>query len=379
MWLMVGHEGLQYGGGPGGGEAGTAVTACHSPQASHPAKAAPFRARRDDGESRRDACTDRAAASRGQEHRRNRATAGRERADGAAPVRSLPRRGHRRTTRPTPIRAAAISLSGEQRVALIGLACRPPTEAGQPITHWSASELRDAFLRAEEGVPISVRTIGRVLDEAQLQPHRQRYFLTSRDPLYDQKRRDIVGLYLHPPEGATILSLDEKPSIQVLGRKHPDLPMRTSYPVAREFEYVRHGVVHLFAAFNVRSGHVLAHVEDKKTRFEFIDLLERCAWRYRRGDVHCVLDNASYHFAPEVKTWLAERPRFRLHFTPTHASWLNQIECWFSLIARKAVRRSVADDKDTMRALLLDYVSHWNSQAHPFNWAYGEELLERVA
>jgi len=154
-----------------------------------------------------------------------------------------------------------------------------------------------------------------VLSEANLKSHRHRYFLTSRDPLYEEKRRDIVSLYLGQPVGATVLCLDEKPSIQVLGRKHPDLPMRLGYPVTyREFEYVRHGVLNLFAAFNVRTGRVLADVQEKKTRFEFIELLEPWAWHYKRGDVHCVLDNASYHSAPEVKDWLAQHPRFQFPF-----------------------------------------------------------------
>jgi DDE superfamily endonuclease len=224
---------------------------------------------------------------------------------------------------------------------------------------------------------VSDRTVARVLSEANLKPHRHRYFLTSRDPRYEEKRRDIVGLYLRPPAGATVLCLDEKPSIQVLGRKHPDLPMRLGHPVVyREFEYVRHGVLNLFAAFNVRTGRVLADVQEKKTRFEFIELLEQCAWHYKRGDVHCVLDNASYHSAPEVKDWLAQHPRFQFHFTPTHASWLNQVECWFSLISRKAIRRGTFDCKNDLHSALMAYVSHWNGQAHPFDWAYGEKLLE---
>jgi transposase len=214
-----------------------------------------------------------------------------------------------------------------------------------------------------------------VLRSAQLQPHRSRYFLTSRDPLYDEKLRDIVALYLSPPPGATILSIDEKPSIQALSRKYPDLPMRPGEPVAREFEYVRHGVMHLFAGFNVRTGHVLGRVYQHKTRAEFIDFLERCAWRYRQGPVHCVLDNASYHSTPEVKAWLAEHPRFVFHFTPTHASWLNQVECWFSILSRKVLRRGAHSSRRDLARKLLDYIEYWNAQAHPFDWAYGEELI----
>ena len=267
--------------------------------------------------------------------------------------------------RPAPKRQTAKALAGDQRVALIALACRGPTDVGRGITHWSAAELGIAFAVHPDGGDVSARTVGRVLAEAQLKPNLQRYFLTSHDPHYDEKRRDFVQLYLRPPAGATVLCLDEKPSIQVLGRRYPDLPMKPGYPVYREFEYVRHGVLHLFAAFNVRSGRVLADVQEKKTRFEFIELLDQCAWHYKRGDVHCVLDNAFYHFAPEVKDWLAQHPRFHFHFTPTHASWLNQVECWFSLILRKAIRRGVFDCKGDLHSALMAYVSHWKAKPIP--------------
>jgi transposase len=290
-------------------------------------------------------------------------------------VRSIHRPRHEGASRPAQTRQAAISLFAKQRVALIALACRPPREVGTAITHWSAEELRREFILVPDGADISADTIARVLASAQLQPHRQRYYLTSRDPLYDEKRRDIVRLYLDPPPGATVLCLDEKPNIQALGRKHPDLAMRPGYPLAREFEYVRHGVLHLFAAFNVRSGRVDAEVYKNKTRWEFIEFLEQLAWRYRQGAVHAVVDNASYHSTPEVKAWLAAHPRFVFHFTPTHASWLNQVECWFSILTKKAVARGVFNSQRELRAALLDFVVHWNLRAHPFNWAYGEELI----
>jgi transposase len=235
--------------------------------------------------------------------------------------------------------------------------------------------LRAAFARAAEGADISADTIGRILKGAQLQPHRHHYFLQSRDPLYDEKRRAIVRLYLEPPPGATILSLDEKPNIQALSRRHPDLPMRPGRPVLREFEYVRHSVVHLFAAFNVGTGRIIAHVQREKTHVEFIELLERCAWYHRREPVHCIVDNASYHSTPAVKAWLADHPRFRFHYTPTHASWLNQVECWFSILDAKALRRGSFESQHALAEAIREYIAHWNAQAHPFNWTYGEELL----
>jgi len=291
-------------------------------------------------------------------------------------VRSLHGDGDGGAARPTQVRQTPVSLSPKKRVALIGLACRPPAEVGKPVTHWSAEDLRDAFAQRRDGADVSADTIARELAAAELQPHRQRYFLTSKDPAYDEKLADIVGLYLDPPAGATILCLDEKPSIQAVSRKHEDLPMRVGHPVAyREFEYVRHGVLNLFAAFNVRTGRVLADVQEQKTRAQFIELIERCAWYYRQGPVHCVLDNAAYHFTPEVQAWLREHPRFVFHFTPKHASWLNQVECWFSILSKKVLRRGSFDDKKALASALTDFIVHWNANAHPFAWAYGKELI----
>jgi transposase len=287
-------------------------------------------------------------------------------------VRTLYQRRRRWSSRPAQIGPTARSLSGEQRIALIGLACRPPSI----ISHWSAAELREAFAASADGADIGTRTVARVLDEAEIQPHRIRYFLTSRDPEFDQKRRDIVGLYLRPPEDATVLCLDEKPSIQALGRKNPDLPLRPGLPLYREFEYVRHGVVHLFAAFNTRSGRVLGEVQNKKTRFEFIELLDLCAWHYKRGQVHCVLDNAQYHKAPEVKDWLAAHPRFHFHFTPTHGSWLNQVELWFQQLSSKVLRRGVFNSTAELHSAIMAFISHWDGNPQRFNWVYGAEFLD---
>lgn len=223
---------------------------------------------------------------------------------------------------------------------------------------------------------MSASLITRTLRESQLQPHRCRYYLTSTDPNYDDKVRNIVGLYLRPPAGATVLCLDEKPNIQALSRRHPELPMRVGYPEAREFEYVRHGVVHLFAAFNARTGHVVADVFEHKNRWTFLEFLDQLAWRYRSGPVHCVLDNASYHFTAEVQEWLRRHPRFSFHFTPTHASWINQVEVWFSLVGRKVVARGSFASKAALREALLAYAAYWNLDAHPFDWTWGAELLD---
>ncbi len=294
-------------------------------------------------------------------------------------VRPLHERRDRQSSRPAQIGSTAQALSGEQRIALIALACRPPWDAGEAISQWSSAELRDAFAASADGATVSASTVARVLDAAEIQPHRVRYFLTSRDPEFDQKRRDIVSLYLRPPAGSTVLCLDEKPSIQALSRKHADLPLVPGRPLYREFEYVRHGVVHLFAAYNTRSGRVLGEVQEKKTRFEFIELLDLCAWHYKSGDVHCVVDNAQYHKAPEVKDWLAAHPRFHFHFTPTHGSWLNQVELWFQQLSSKLLRRGVFASKAELHSAIMAFLSRWNADPRRFNWVYGAEFLGREA
>jgi hypothetical protein len=142
---------------------------------------------------------------------------------------------------------------------------------------------------------------------------------------------------------------------------------------------VRHGVVHLFAAFNVRSGFVLGEVYDDKTHVELIDLLDRCAFRYRQGPVHCILDNAGYHSTPEVERWLSAHPRFRFHFTPTHGSWLNQVESWFSILAAKVLRRGAFETHSQIRDAILAFIAYWNGRAHGWDWKYGsKEILGTV-
>lgn len=295
---------------------------------------------------------------------------------GAALVRPVREAGSTGVAGQAQAWTAPDSLSAAQRVLLIGLACRPPREADDsPLPCWSQTDLRDAFVRQPWGEPVGVRTIGRILDEAQLQPHRQLYWCTSRDPRYEEKLLDVVRLYLQPPSGASVLSIDIKTCIQALGRKHPDIPMQPGIPLRRDFEYVRHGIVDLFASFNVRTGQVLGGTFDRHRHEEFIQFMEQVAFHHRQGEVHCILDNASYYTHPDVRRWLDRHDRFVFHFTPTHASWLNQIECWFSILGRKLLRRSVFNSKAELRAAIVAFIERWNAQAHPFNWAYGEELL----
>jgi transposase len=286
-------------------------------------------------------------------------------------VQPLRRQGARGTTRPTPLGTAADSLSDGQRAKLIGIACRSPADFGVPHTHWSRKTLGEALARQRDLPHISPRTVGRELNRADLQPHRQRMWLNSHDPRYDEKLADVVALYTDPPRGATVLCFDEKTSIQALERKHPDLPMRPGQPICREFEYVRHGVTHLLGALDVRTGLVFGGFCQQRGRTEFVQFMDLLAAEYPRGPVHLILDNLNTHSGPAVEAWLQRHPRFVFHFTPFHASWLNQIENWFGRLTNKVLRRGSFTSVPDLQAKIRDYIRYHNiHDARAIHWTY---------
>jgi transposase len=227
---------------------------------------------------------------------------------------------------------------------------------------------------------ISARTVGRELDRADLQPHRQRMWLNSHDPRYDEKLADVVALYTDPPPGANVLCFDEKTSIQALERKHPDLPMRPGQPTCREFEYIRHGVTHLFGALDVKAGSVLGAFYQQRGRKEFVQFLDLLPPKYPRGTVHIILDNLNTHSGPEVEAWRRRHPRFVFHFTPFHASWLNQIENWFGRLTDKVLRRGSFTSLADLQAKILAFICYYNAHdARPINWTYHVQVLAEAA
>ena len=229
------------------------------------------------------------------------------------------------------------------------------------MTHWSSR-----LVAAEAGVSFS--TVQRIWHEHRLQPHRTRSFKFSTDPQLVEKVTDVVGLYLHPPEKALVLSVDEKSQIQALDRTQPLLPMRPGQVERHTHDYVRHGTTTLFAALDVATGQVTGRSYARHRHQEFLRFLQLIAATHRRGQIHLVLDNYHTHKHPAVKDWLAHHPRFHLHFTPTSASWLNQVEGWFSLLQRRAIRRGVFRSVSVLRAAIQRFLDAWNEQAHPFAW-----------
>lgn len=276
-------------------------------------------------------------------------------AHGLEGLRDAPRSG-----RP-PTHDAARRLQVQTRV------CQQPADQSR----WSVRTLA-----AEVGLPAS--TVHTMLVAAKLQPHRLRTFTFSPDPDFEAKLLDIVGLYLHPPENALVLCVDEKPSIQALDRTQPLLPLRASKPRAWTNEYVRHGTQTLLAALEIATGQVVAHVRDRRTSEDFRRFMDAVVTAYPHGDLHVVLDNLNIHKNEAAKHWLLAHPRVHFHYTPTHASWMNLIECFFSLLSKRALAHSVQRSKQDLKAHLLRFLDTYRQHPTPFTWTKGPEHFQRI-
>ncbi len=248
-------------------------------------------------------------------------------------------------------------------------ACKPPGDVGIPVTHWSAA-LLGAHVRAE-GIETSDRTVGRILASADLQPHRQKMYLTSHDEDFRQKRDDVLHVYYDTPSDEHIVCLDEKTGMQALERKVADLPMEPGQPVRREFEYIRHGTLCLMGAYDVRSRKLFGFLSEDHTALTFVDLLDVVDQSYPLGRGHLIFDNLFAHDTDDVLDWFEDHPRWTPHFTPKHASWLNQIECAFSILGRQALARASFGSLDDLREAIYRYLLWFNAQDKPpFRWSY---------
>lgn len=231
-------------------------------------------------------------------------------------------------------------------------------------------------LAAELGLPAS--TVHTMLVAAKLQPHRTRTFTFSPDPDFEAKLLDIVGLYLNPPENALVLGVDEKPSIQALDRTQPLLPLRAKKPRAWTNEYVRHGTQTVLAALEIATGKVVAHVRDRRTTVDFLSFMNDVVKCYRLGELHVVLDNLNIHKNQAARQWLLRHPRVHFHYTATHASWMNMIECFFSILTRQALTQSVHRSKKDLKEFLLQYLKKYSQNPTPFTWTKGPEHFQRI-
>lgn len=220
------------------------------------------------------------------------------------------------------------------------------------------------------GIDMSDSSVGRILRGAALQPHRQKMWLTSHDDEFRAKRDDVLGVYYNAPVDEHIICLDEKTGIQALERRFPDLAMRPAMPVRREFEYIRHGTLTLMGAFDARLGKLFGFVSEDHDALTFVDLLDVVDTCYPTGRGHIIMDNLSAHDTDDVLDWLDDHPRWTRHFTPKHASWLNQIECMFSVLDRRVLARGSFASKEELRDSLYKYMLWQNETAQPFHWSY---------
>jgi len=270
-----------------------------------------------------------------------------------------PRPGHPRT----------VSDEDVERVLVMTLESQPAD-----ATHWSTRSMAKAS-------GLSQSTVGRIWRAFSLQPHRTESFKLSTDPLFIEKVRDIVGLYLDPPDHALVLCVDEKSQIQALDRTQPLLPMRPGQVERRTHDYRRHGTTTLFAALDVKSGEVIGQCHRRHRSREFLRFLKQVeAAVPGELDVHLILDNYGTHKTPAVRRWVARHPRFQVHFTPTYSSWLNLVERWFALLTERRLRRGVFRSTRELEQTIERYLAQHNDDPKPFAWTKtADEILQALA
>lgn len=264
--------------------------------------------------------------------------------------------------------APALSLSEADAARVESEACRPPSDVGLPVTHWSASLLGEHV--RSQGIEVSDRNVSRILHDADLQPHRQQMYLTSHDDEFREKRDDVLRVYYETPPNEHIVCVDEKTGIQALERRFDDILMQPGQPVRREFEYIRHGTLCWMGAFDVRRGRPFGFASCEHNADTFIDLLDLIDQAYPPGKGHIIMDNLAVHDTSEVNEWFDEHPRWTRHFTPKHASWLNQIECWFSILDRRVLRRGSFTSTNDLNDKIMAYTLWHLKTDQPFRWSY---------
>ena len=290
-------------------------------------------------------------------------------ADGLAGLEDAPRPGGPRTV-----------LTDEAIGEILSATVTPPPESlrAAGVTHWSSRRLAD-WLRRAKGIEVSHDSIARLWRRFCLRPHRTEGFKFSTDPQLDAKVRDVVGLYLQPPDNAAVICVDEKSQCQALERTQPILPMRSGIPERQTHDYARHGVTTLFAALEVATGTVTDACYPRHRHQEFLRFLKKVAAAYPGTELHVVCDNYAAHKHADVRAWLAKNPRITLHFTPTGCSWLNLVECFFSIITRQAIRRGSYTSVRQLTATIGAFIDHWNDHPRPFTWTKdASEILASI-
>ena len=248
---------------------------------------------------------------------------------------------------------------------------RPPANND---SHWSTRSMAKA-------TGMSQTAVSRIWRAFELKPHREQTWKLSADPQFIEKVRDVVGLYMNPPEHALVMCADEKSQIQALNRTAPCLPVLPTTPARRSHDYVRNGTTSLFAALDMATGTVISSVHRRHRHQEFLKFLKKIDAQVPAGlEVHLICDNYGTHKTPEIKKWLLRHPRFELHFTPTSSSWLNVVERWFAELTNRKLRRSAHNSVNELEADIQAWIEAWNEDPKPFVWTKtADEILENLA
>ena len=255
---------------------------------------------------------------------------------------------------------------------LVKLVTEDPPEGA---TRWTMEALAEAM--ATHGVPISASQAWRICKALDLKPWQVESWMTSHDPDFWEKAADVCGLYLDPPDNAVVWSVDEKSGMQAKSRVNPTKPAIPGTPVRREFEYKRNGTAVLFAALDVHDGGIAGWVTDSTKSENFVAFLEDLVRQTPTGlDLHCIADNLSAHKTQGVKDFLAENPHVHMHYTPTHASWLNQVELFFSILERRMLRRGEFASTEELADRIIAFIKDYNRRAAPFRWTYAGRPLQ---
>jgi transposase len=246
--------------------------------------------------------------------------------------------------------------------------CQAPAKG---LSRWSARTLA-------KQLNIPSATVNRILRENQLQPHRLRTFTFSPDPQFGEKLLEVVALYMKPPDNAVVLCVDEKTGIQALDRTQPMLPLRAAKPRSWTNEYVRHGTRTLLASLDIASGRVIAHVRKRRTSKDFLAFLDSVVKEYPDQRLYVVLDNLNTHTNEAARKWLEAHRLVSFHYTPTHASWVNLIECFFSILTRQGLQQAVHQSAKELEQFLKTFIEVYNERCGPFEWTKGPEKLRRI-
>lgn len=280
---------------------------------------------------------------------------------------------------PKPGKPAQVSARVRARILAL---TRMSPPAGTGLSHWSSRQMA-GYLKRHEGIDISHNFIADLWREHDLQPHRTGTFKVplSTDSNFEAKVFNVVGLYLDPPEGAIVLSFDEKTQVQALDRTQPLLPIDFGRTEKRTHDYVRHGTTNLFAALEVHTGQVHANCFPRRRTSEFLSFMDKVSAAYpATQELHVIMDNLSTHSGPDVNAWLDKHPNVKLHYTPTGSSWMNMVEIWLGNITRQAIRRGTFSSLRHLILKIQEYVAHWNANAEPFKWtATADQIIEKVA